>query len=307
MKVLITGASGMLGSAISKSAALDNHQILSPNHQELDLENELMTHDYLKRNRPDAIFHCAAKVGGIAANVSNPIDFLSRNIRMDASLLGGARALKIQNLIYMGSSCMYPKNLPHPMKESEILTGPLEPTNEGYALAKLVGWKTVQFVADSLTWLTIVLSNLYGPNDHFDPGRSHLLAAIIEKVHAAKISNSHTVDMWGDGSARREFTFVDDVAKFLVGSLGTLKNFPDTLNVGAGIDHTVLDFYTLVSKAMSYTGDISADLTKPTGMKRKLMDISVAREFGWNPATDIELGIERTVAWYEQNLKRAKE
>lgn len=305
MKVLITGASGMLGSAISKFAALDNHRILSPNHRELDLENESVTSAYLKFNRPDAIFHCAAKVGGISANVSNPIDFLTKNVRMDTSLLGAARSLEIQNLIYMGSSCMYPKNLPHPMNESEILTGPLEPTNEGYALAKLVGWKTVQFIANSLTWRTFVLSNLYGPHDHFEPERSHLLAAVIEKIHAARINKSESVEMWGDGSARREFTFVDDVAMFLVKSLENLKEFPDTLNVGAGVDYSVLEYYELVSKAMGYEGVVRVDLTKPTGMKRKLMDISKAQNFGWNPPTDIEFGIEKTVAWYEESFRKA--
>lgn len=295
----------MLGSAINKFAAIDNHRILSPNHHALDLENESATYDYLKSNRPDVIFHCAAQVGGISANISNQIDFLTKNIRIDASLLGAARSLKIQNLIYMGSSCMYPKNLPLPMKESEILTGPLESTNEGYALAKLVGWKTVQYAANSLTWRTFVLSNLYGPNDHFDPGRSHLLAAIIEKVHAARFNHRDTVEMWGDGSARREFTFVDDVAKFLVSALDHLEEFPDTLNLGLGTDYSVLNYYEMVSNAMNYQGTICADLTKPTGMKSKLMNITKAQKFGWDPQTPVESGIEMTITWYESNLRKA--
>lgn len=304
MKVLVTGASGMLGSAVVKFASLADLRLFIPSHRELDLEQVLPTFEYLKLHRPDAIIHCAAKVGGISANVANPIEFLTKNIRMDTSLLGAAKELEIENLIYIGSSCMYPKNLPHAMTELEILTGPLEPTNEGYALAKLVGWKTVQLIASTLTWRSFVLSNLYGPQDHFEPGRSHLLAAIIEKIHVAKINNSKSVDMWGDGSAKREFTFVDDVASFLVQSLERLKDFPDTLNVGAGVDHSVLDYYKLVSKAMNYEGEIQADLTKPTGMKRKLMDISQARGYGWAPQTSIESGIKKTVTWYEENFKK---
>ena len=304
MKVLVTGGSGMLGSAVINSASLDDHQVLSPDHNELDLNEQLQTFEYLKLHQPDAIIHCAAKVGGISANIANPIEFLTKNIRMDSSLLGAAMELEIENLIYIGSSCMYPKDLPHAMNESEILSGPLEPTNEGYALAKLAGWKTVQFMSRRLNWRSFILSNLYGPHDHFQPGRSHLLAAIIEKMHLAKCQNSKSVEMWGDGSAKREFTFVDDVAEFLVGSLNRLNEFPDTLNVGAGVDHSVLDYYKLVSQTMNYPGEIDADLSKPTGMKRKLMDISRAQSFGWAPQTSIESGIEMTVRWYEENLGR---
>ena len=303
MKVLVTGGSGMLGSAVVNFASLGGHQVLSPSHDELDLNEQLQTYEYLKRHSPDAIIHCAAKVGGISANVANQIEFLTKNIRMDSSLLGAAKELEIENLIYIGSSCMYPKDLPHAMTESEILSGPLEPTNEGYALAKLAGWKTVQFMAKRLTWRSFILSNLYGPQDHFEPGRSHLLAAIIEKIHLAKTENSETIEMWGNGSAKREFTFVEDIALFLIESLEKLKIFPDTLNLGAGVDYSVLEYYRFVSKAMNYTGEIVADLSKPTGMKKKLMDISQARNFGWAPQTNIESGIAKTVTWYEESSR----
>lgn len=304
MKVLVTGASGMLGSAVSKFSNQNGHQVLTPSHRELDLEHEVTTFGYLKLHRPDAIFHCAAKVGGISANIANPFDFLTKNVRIDTALLGAAKKLEIENLVYMGSSCMYPKNLPHAMTESEILSGPLEPTNEGYALAKLVGWKTVQFVAKSLKWRSFILSNLYGPNDHFEQGRSHLLAAIIQKVYAARDKKFESVDMWGDGSAKREFTFVDDVALFLVQSIERMGDFPDTLNLGAGVDYSVLEYYKFVSQSMNYDGAIMADLSKPAGMQRKLMNISQATDFGWNPKTSIESGIQKTVTWYEENVQR---
>ena len=292
----------MLGRAISHTAASADHIVLTPSHHELDLEDEAATLSYLKEHNPEAIFHCAAKVGGISANIVNPSEFLSRNIRIDASLLGAAKKLDTPNLIYMGSSCMYPRNFSHPMKESEILTGQLEPTNESYALAKLVGWKTVQLNSSSLSWRTFVLSNLYGPNDHFEPERSHLLAAIIAKVRIALKNHDEKIVMWGDGSARRQFTFVDDIADFIVKSLGNLTNLPATLNLGAEEDYSVLEFYQISSKVMGYEGQIVSDLTKPTGMARKLMDVSTASSFGWRANTSIEEGIKRTADWHKKHL-----
>jgi GDP-L-fucose synthase len=303
MKVLVTGGSGMLGRAVSYAAKIADHRVLTPSHRELDLEDEAATLKYLEENNPEAILHCAAKVGGISANIANPSDFLSRNIKIDSALLGAAKKLNTPNLIYMGSSCMYPRNFSHPMKESEILSGQLEPTNESYALAKLVGWKTVQINSSSLNWRTFVLSNLYGPNDHFEPERSHLLAAIIAKIHLALRNNDEKIVMWGDGSARRQFTFVDDVADFIVKSLGNLVNFPATLNLGAEGDYSISDFYQIASKVMGYEGQIVADLTKPTGMARKLMDVSTASSFGWVANTTIEAGIKKTADWYQAQSK----
>ena len=241
MRTLITGGTGMLGSSLIKFANKRGREILTPNQNELDLRDESSTRLYLAEFKPKIIIHAAARVGGISANISHPLDFLIDNIRMDSNLLTTASDLKIPNLVYIGSSCMYPKNLSHAMREEEILTGPLEPTNESYALAKLVGWKTVEIIANSssMAWRTIVLSNLYGPNDHFNPARSHLLAAIIEKVMIANTVGDPMVEMWGDGSSRREFTYVDDVSEFIIRSLPRLAEFPDTMNLGAGVDYSV--------------------------------------------------------------------
>jgi GDP-L-fucose synthase len=303
MKILITGASGMLGTEIAEEAMRSGHEVLLPNHGELDLRNELATYEYLKLNSPDAIYHCAAKVGGISANIANPSEFLTDNIRIDSSVLGAAKSLEIPNLIYMGSSCMYPRNLVHAMKEEEILTGQLEPTNESYALAKLVGWKTVQLNSTNQNWRTVVLSNLYGPRDHFEENRSHLLAAIIAKTSQAKKSGASEIEMWGNGDSRREFTFAKDVAEFLISSLPSLEKFPATLNVGAGIDFSVLEYYELVSKIMGYEGVIVPNLTRPTGMARKLMEVERATALGWNPKTNIRDGIEITSTWYLRNIE----
>ena len=293
----------MLGTEIALEAMRSGHDVLLPNHGELDLRNELATYQYLKLNSPDAVYHCAAKVGGISANIANPSEFLTENVRIDSSVLGAAKSLEIPNLIYMGSSCMYPRNLVHAMKEEEILTGQLEPTNESYALAKLVGWKTVQLNSTNLNWRTVVLSNLYGPRDHFEENRSHLLAAIIAKTAEAKKRGASEIEMWGNGDSRREFTFAKDVAEFLISSLPSLEKFPATLNVGAGIDFSVLEYYEFVSQIMGYEGVIVPNLTRPTGMARKLMDVGRATALGWNPKTSIQDGIEATYTWYLKNIE----
>jgi GDP-L-fucose synthase len=303
MKILITGASGMLGTEIAQEALRSGHEVLLPSHGDLDLRNESATYEYLKLNSPEAIYHCAAKVGGISANIANPSEFLTENIRIDNSVLAAAKSLEIPNLIYMGSSCMYPRNLTHAMKEDEILTGQLEPTNESYALAKLVGWKTVQLNSNNLNWRTVVLSNLYGPRDHFEQNRSHLLAAIIAKTHDAKKNRAPEIEMWGDGNSRREFTFAKDVAEFLISSLPGLAKFPATLNIGSGIDYSVFEYYQFVSEIMGYEGDIVPNLERPTGMVRKLMDVSRASALGWRANTQIRIGIEATSTWYSKIIE----
>ena len=304
MKLLITGANGMLGRSLVNYAQLDGHDICFPTRNELDLSNQAETLHYLEKHQPEAVIHAAARVGGISANIQNPLPFLTENILIDSSVLGAARIIKVPNLIYIGSSCMYPKNLSHPMKENEILTGELEPTNEAYALAKIVGSKITELTneVDSLNWKTVVLSNLYGPHDHFEADRSHVLSAIIAKTFAAKDSRAKNIEMWGDGSARREFTFVEDVANFLIQSLSNLKAMPSIMNVGAGVDFSIRDYYTFVMSELDFKGELIMDLSKPTGMRQKLMDISLARTYGWKPTTDIHAGIKKTINWYGQSL-----
>lgn len=304
MKLLITGANGMLGRSLVNYAQIDGHDICFPTRNELDLSNQAETLHYLEKHQPEAVIHAAARVGGISANIQNPLPFLTENILIDSSVLGAARIIKVPNLIYIGSSCMYPKNLSHPMKENEILTGELEPTNEAYALAKIVGSKIAQLTheIDSLNWRTVVLSNLYGPHDHFEADRSHVLSAIIAKTFAAKDSRAKNIEMWGDGSARREFTFVEDVANFLIQSLSNLKAMPSIMNVGAGVDFSIRDYYTFVMSELDFKGELIMDLSKPTGMRQKLMDISLARTYGWKPTTDIHAGIKKTINWYGQSL-----
>jgi len=303
MKLMLTGGAGMLGSSISRVALEAGIPTLAPKRDELDLLDTHGIHTYLDKHKPDRIIHAAARVGGIGANINQPQVYLTENIIIDSNLLNAANKFGINQLLYIGSSCMYPRNFSHPIQESDILTGPLEPTNEGYALSKLVGWKTTQLIANSSNrnWKTVILSNLYGPGDHFESGRSHLLAAIIEKTENALSSGTEVIEMWGDGFSRREFTYVNDVAEFLVSSISSDNTSPQTLNVGSGVDYSVREYYEFVAKLSGFKGKIIANLDKPSGMKRKLMDVSLAQKHGWSSQTSIEEGILKTIDWYRAN------
>lgn len=300
MRILLTGGSGMLGSAIQGELLRTPHTLLSPNSSELNLLDTKSCQYYFSENKFDLIIHCAAIVGGIKANIDSPYEFLTSNLKIDANLIDAARSFKIHDLIYIASSCMYPKNSQTAMSEELIGTGPLESTNEGYALAKLVGTKKVSITAQELglTWRTLVLSNLYGPGDHFDQDRSHLVAAIIKKVAEAKSSDSKVIDMWGDGSARREFTYVKDVADYIAMNLDNLEQLPAVLNLGLGVDYSVKEYYLEVMKAFDLEAEIKSDISKPSGMQRKLLNVERARSLGWKPKTSLNAGLKSTIEWY---------
>ena len=302
MRLLLTGSRGMLGASILELIG-SKHEVLSPSRDELDLLDSEAVLNFMSAHKPNLIIHAAARVGGIQANIENGFDFLTENLKMDSNVFSAARALGITNLIYIGSTCMYPKDRDVPLSESDLLSGRLEPTNEGYAIAKIVGTKTVELASqtENLTWRTLILSNLYGPRDHFEPERSHLIAAVIRKVDLALQSDSPSISMWGDGSSRREFTFVNDVAEFIVRNLENLKELPITMNLGVGVDYSILEFYEMVSELMGYKGTIIGDLSKPNGMKRKLSDSSLATNHGWLAKTEISEGLTATIAWYNDN------
>ncbi len=290
----------MLGSAIQAELNDYGYNFCAPSSKELDLLSIASTAEFITSYQPDSVIHAAARVGGIQANINDPYGFLTENLVMDSNLFKVAKDLHIQNLVYIGSTCMYPKDKLEPLSELDLLTGPLEPTNEGYALSKIVGLKTVEIVSKQfgLYWRTFVPSNLYGPGDHFEEERSHLLAAIINKVWDANQLGSNQVEMWGDGTSRREFTYVKDVANFIVKSIGKLDQLPQYLNLGAGVDHSILEFYEIVCRLMSFEGEIIKNLSMPTGMKRKLSSIDLARKFGWEPKTSLEEGITQTLTWF---------
>jgi len=307
MKVFLTGGRGMLGRHLMTELELLGHQVVAPNSSELDLRDPLATSTFIERTAPDAVIHAAAVVGGIQANIDGGGRFLTENLEINHSVIFGAKNLGVKNFIYIGSSCMYPANRMEPLQVSDILSGPLEPTNASYALAKISGAKAVEAIdsIEGFNWKTLIASNLYGPGDHFEPGRSHLLAAIISKVQAAKEEKSAQIVMWGDGKVRREFTYVIDFAKWVGGSISNLQNFPSLMNVGCGDDFTVQEFYELVMRELSFEGKLVADLSKPNGNLRKLMDSSVARSLGWNPSTTISEGIVETNRWLLENRNNA--
>lgn len=304
MKVFLTGGRGMLGQHVKRELQLAGHEVIAPDSTELNLRDMAATSDFIHRNAPDAVVHAAAVVGGIQANIEGGGRFLTENLEIDHSVIFASRDAEIKNLLYVGSSCMYPANRMEPLKISDLLTGPLEPTNESYALAKLSGAKAVEAIdsAQDLNWKTFIASNLYGPGDHFEPGRSHLLAAIISKVQSAIDLGTKEIVMWGDGKVRREFTYVIDFAKWIASSLSDLSDFPSMINVGCGIDYTVQEFYEIVMQELNFEGQLVADLSKPNGNLRKLMDSSVAESLGWKSSTTINAGVLETHSWLLEKI-----
>lgn len=305
-KILVTGAAGMLGNAIRESASeVSGLQVIGITRKDLDLRNETEFSALLEKTKPDVIFHCAAKVGGIQANMANPVDFLSDNVRIDQSVLLGARNAGVRNFVYFGSSCMYPKDFRQPLEESDVLGGPLEPTNQGYALAKIVGSELAVSIAKETGWSyrSLIMSNLYGPGDNFDPSSSHLIAATILKAHAAKQANAEFLSVWGDGEARREFTYVRDVSDWLIEEFRHMAEWPSLMNIGEGQDHSVNDYYRLALETVGYDIPLQHDLSKPVGMRQKLMDSSLATsQANWAPKTPISNGYLQTYSYYLKGL-----
>jgi len=303
---LITGSGGMVGGSIARKAKQVGLNVLTPQSTELDLRDREKTLDYLRMNNVTQIIHCAARVGGISANIEAPADFILENLLIDSSLLSAARTQKVEKLIYMGSSCMYPKDFRQPLVELDILAGRLEPTNEGYALSKISGAKAVESVAlqDGLAWRVLIPSNLYGPGDNFDPNSSHLIASIIRKISLASIEKKSSVEIWGDGKARREFTYVEDLANFIVINVEHLNEWPIYMNVGLGIDYSVTDFYQAVAKLLNYDVKFVHNTSKPVGMMKKLMNSDIAKKYGWKPSTELNEGLRLTLNWFIENGAR---
>ena len=301
--VLVTGGGGMVGGNIAERARAAGWQVLAPSSKELDLRNELITYEYLKDKEVGSIIHCAARVGGIAANIAAPADFILTNLKIDSSIISAARQLKIKKFVYFGSSCMYPKDLSQPMREHQIMSAPLEPTNEGYALAKIAGAKSVESVGkqDLLDWKVVIPSNLYGPRDNFNAFTSHLVPAVIGKILDAKTNGDLNIEIWGDGKARREFTYVGDIADFIVDNFAFVQDWPSIMNIGYGTDHSIDDYYSVIGKELNFEGTFTHNLEKPVGMRQKLMDSSIAKRYGWNPQTDLRAGISHTINWYLEN------
>ncbi|PJJ71231.1 GDP-L-fucose synthase [Diaminobutyricimonas aerilata] len=298
----------MLSSAIARAWQTERpgDKIIRLTREDADLTNAADARRALANAQPDLLIHAAAKVGGIAANVADPAGFLMDNLLIDTSVLRAATDLGVRDLVYVGSSCMYPKDYRQPLVETDILAAPLEPTNEGYAIAKIAAAKYCEYASQQfgLNYRVIVPSNLYGPGDDYATGRSHLVAAAIAKTHAAKIAGAGSVEVWGDGTARREFTFVDDVARWLATATGDMAEWPAMLNVGAGRDHTVLEIHQIAARVTGWEGEFELQPERPAGMRQKLMDSGEAKKRGWRPTTSLENGMRIA---YEAFLAREAE
>jgi GDP-L-fucose synthase len=292
MRVLVTGASGMVGRNLAERE-WQGHTLLCPRRAELDLLDASGVRSYLERERPDIIIHAAGRIGGIAANIANPVGFLVENVEMGLNLVKAAHAAGIERLLNIGSSCIYPKDRTEPLREDMILGGPLEPTNEGYALAKIAVMKLCDYMhtQHGRAYKTVLPCNLFGRWDHFEPRSSHLLAAALLKVQVAKASGARSVEIWGDGTARREFLYVADFAGLLAEAVQRFDSLPQLMNVGVGSDHSIHDYYGAVAEVVGYTGEFSFARDKPTGMRRKLLDCSVAERWGWRASTPLRDGI----------------
>ena len=307
MRILLTGSSGMLGSAIHEAVIQKKPdvEIFAPSSSELNLLDSNLVEEKIAHFKPDQIIHCAAKVGGIQANIDDPFSYLLSNVLMDSNLINVAKSQRVNSFLYFGSSCMYPADTSQPILESQIITGALEKTNDGYALAKILATKLISTIATQfkLDWHVFILSNLYGPGDKYSENNSHLVAAVIQKIDTAIRSSSNTVEMWGDGLAKREFTYVNDVASFVVDKIGETKSMPSVINLGAGEDYTVREYYEKIAQVMGFGGEIISSPSKPVGIKRKLMDSELAASHGWNPKTDLDSGLFKTIERYREDLK----
>lgn len=301
MKIFLTGGRGMVGRNIRECADAGEHAILAPTSGELNLFDYDKVLAFLKAERPDLVIHSAGKVGGIQANMADKTGFLTDNLRMGMNVVNASLEAGVPRLLNLSSSCMYPRNFEGAIPESSILTGELEPTNEGYAIAKIAVTRLCEYISaekKGFSYKTIIPCNLYGRFDKFDPKHSHLIPAVIRKVDEAKRAGKAEVDIWGDGTARREFMYAGDLAQAVFDCIGKFEQLPQNLNVGLGYDYTINEYYDAVAKVVGFGGKFVHDLSKPVGMKRKLSDVTRMKGLGIRRDSGLEQGIRKTYEFY---------
>jgi GDP-L-fucose synthase len=304
MKILLTGSNGMVGKNILEHNTAHNYDFLTPSSKELNLLNYKDVKNYIAFNQPDFIIHSAGKVGGIQANIKEPVSFLIDNIDMGRNIIMAAKENNIKNLLNLASSCMYPKDAVNPLSENLILKGELEPTNEGYAIAKIMSTRLCEYIVkedNSKIYKTVIPCNLYGKYDKFHPKDSHMIPAVMRKIHDANLSGANEINIWGDGSARREFMYVEDLSDFIFYAITKFDKMPQNINVGLGYDYSINDYYSEIAKVLDYKGSFSHDLTKPIGMKQKLINNTKQKEFGWKHKTTLKEGLIKTYKYYLEN------
>lgn len=293
----------MVGRNILENSAANSHEIFSPSSEVLNLLDRDAVKLQLETVKPDIVIHTAGRVGGIHANITNPVDFLTENINIGINVISSAASVGVPNLINLGSSCMYPRTAENPLSEDSILKGELEPTNEGYALAKIVCAKLCEYITSkdsSKNYKTIIPCNLYGRYDKYEPQHSHLIPSVIRKIDDAKNEGKIIVDIWGDGTARREFMFVSDLADLVFYAIDRFKEMPQNLNVGLGQDYSITEYYEAVALVIGFDGRFEYDLSKPVGMKQKLVDVKKLNDFGWHYKTSLIDGISKAYNFYKE-------
>lgn len=301
MKILITGSSGMVGKNIISHVNTKKYEILSPTSKELNLLDVENIESYISFNQPDFIIHSAGIVGGIQANISNPVKFLYENMQMGLNIVTTAKYLKVKKFMNLGSSCMYPRDIPNPLAESMISKGELEPTNEGYAIAKVAITKLCQYISredKSYLYKTVIPCNLYGKYDKFDPIHSHMIPGVMLKIYKAKSCNRNSVEIWGDGLSRREFMYAEDFADFVFYAITNFEKMPQDINVGMGHDYSINEYYKEIANVTGFKGNFTHDLEKPTGMKQKLIDNTKLKNFGWKYKTTLKEGLQMTYEYF---------
>lgn len=305
MRILVTGGNGMVGKNILEHEKASKYEILAPSSSELNLRDFDSVDKYIKQNKPDIIIHAAGLVGGIQANMARPVDFLVYNLDMGRNIIMAAKENNVKYFLNMASSCMYPREAQNPLQEELILKGELEPTNEGYAIAKVIATRLCEYIVKEnpeLQYKTVIPCNLYGKFDKFSPEHSHMVPAVIKKIYEAKHNNAAEIDIWGDGLARREFMYTGDLADFVFYALDHFEKMPQNINVGLGFDYTINEYYQAIADAVGFTGKFVHDLSKPIGMKQKLIDDSKLKQFGWQHKTSLKEGIKNTLDYFKKEV-----
>ena len=307
MSVVIAGSTGLVGSALTEAFTAAGHEVVGLNRSVLDLLDLESTKKIIQNIKPELVIDAAARVGGIGANNRFPVEFLSDNIRIQGNLMEAAHAAEVKKFVFLGSSCIYPRDCAQPIKEEYLMSGPLESTNSAYAIAKIAGIELINSYRKEYgaKWISLMPTNLYGPKDNFDLSKSHVLPALIRRFVEAVESKTSQITLWGSGSPRREFLHVNDLAQAV---LVASKDYdaPLHLNIGTGEDQTIKELATLVAGLAGYTGQIEWDTSKPDGTPKKVLDVTKIRALGWEPTIRLEEGIATTIAWYKEAVARGE-
>ena len=302
MTIVIAGSTGLVGSAITRALIGRGQSVIGINRKVVDLLDRKATFEFINAAKPDLVIDAAAIVGGIGANNNFPVDFLSKNIQMQSNLMDAAHAANVERFVFLGSSCIYPRDCAQPIKEEYLMTGPLEQTNSAYAVAKIAGIELIRSYRKQFNrkWISLMPTNMYGPNDNFDLESSHVLPALINRFVTATKNGDRSVTLWGTGSPKREFLHVDD---FAIATLIASEKYDSALqlNVGSGIDQPIAELASMISQLSGFGGKIEWDSSKPDGTPRKVLDVTKMKNLGWAPAISLEAGIASTIEWFKDN------